>query len=417
MTTSAQYKSLPFDEAIDFFRQKTAMPTEAWDDLEKEMHARAFVVAGATKTELLTDLRRAVDKSIAEGGTLAMFQKDFDSIVDRHGWNYKGNRGWRSATILDTNISMAYSAGRYKQMTSPAVAQARPYFRYLPSSSRRKRADHVRFYNLVLPQTDPFWVTHFPPNGWGCHCGVTTVSGRELEKLQLEEHAYPISQTSPTLKETEYVKKSTGEVKAVKEGCDPGFDYNPGVAAWGKQLSQDAFAGFKALGKDAFEDLSVGNWQSYGLAENLIARDTSTAIGPKLTDQSLVAPAIADLIGAEEKVFSFGKDAFRYDLLVNAEVLGDHFNIDRTPYLPFVPEVLTDPDEAWISFEKHNGTGKVQLRMRIVRAIKARGDRVLLVVADARGGWLTAWTVIPVSTKKKTYINKQRQGVLAYTRK
>lgn len=164
---SAKYLDLPFSEAIGFFRQKVNLPSERWDDLWQGMHSRAFVVAGAAKTDLLTDLRAAVDKAIADGTTLADFRKDFNGIVDRHGWNPKGGRAWRAGVIFDTNLAVAYAAGSYAQLTDPAVLAARPYWRYLPSSSAEKRPDHRRWYNLVVRYDDPFLRTHFPPNGWG----------------------------------------------------------------------------------------------------------------------------------------------------------------------------------------------------------------------------------------------------------
>ena len=86
MPPSAEYMSLPFDEAIAYFRQKINMPTRTWKDLWQEMHSRAFSVAGAMKTDFIADLREAVDKGIAEGTTLREFRKDFDDIIQRHGW-------------------------------------------------------------------------------------------------------------------------------------------------------------------------------------------------------------------------------------------------------------------------------------------------------------------------------------------
>jgi uncharacterized protein with gpF-like domain len=168
MTQSAKYMNLPFDEAISFFRQKVNLPTQTWKDLWQGMHSRAFVVAGAMKDELLSDLRSAVDKGISKGTTLAEFRKDFDGIVQKSGWDYKGSRGWRTATIFNTNLSTAYSAGHWKQMTDPDVLQARPYLRYVASSAREPRAEHMAWYNVVLPADDPWWQTHTPPKGWGC---------------------------------------------------------------------------------------------------------------------------------------------------------------------------------------------------------------------------------------------------------
>jgi len=168
MRASAEYMSLPFDEAIDFFRKKLSLPTAAWTDLWKEMHQRAFTVAGAMKPELLEDLRKAVDKGISEGTTLVDFRKDFDKTVQRYGWKYKGGKAWRTAVIFNTNLSTAYAVGNYRQMTDPDVLKARPYLRYVGSSSREPRSEHMQWYNLVLPADDPFWDTHYPPNGWGC---------------------------------------------------------------------------------------------------------------------------------------------------------------------------------------------------------------------------------------------------------
>lgn len=168
MSESTQYMNMPFDEAIEFFRKKINVPTRTWKDLWKAMHARAFSVAGAMKAELLEDLREAVDKGIAGEATLADFRKDFNNIVQKSGWAYKGGKAWRTAVIFNTNLSTAYAVGHYKQMMDPDVLKARPFLRYVGSSSAEPREEHRQWYNLVLPADDPFWESHYPPNGWGC---------------------------------------------------------------------------------------------------------------------------------------------------------------------------------------------------------------------------------------------------------
>ncbi|MDH5524453.1 MAG: phage head morphogenesis protein [Desulfobulbaceae bacterium] len=167
MPESAQYVDLPFEEAIAFFRAKLNLPTATWKDIWQGAHSKAFTVAGAMKEDLLDDLRAAVDQGIAQGTTLAEFRKSFDDTVARAGWEYNGGRNWRTATIFNTNLSTSYSAGRYKQQMSPAVQAVRPFLRYVPSSSGNPRPEHAAWGNLVLPADDPFWRTHYPPNGWG----------------------------------------------------------------------------------------------------------------------------------------------------------------------------------------------------------------------------------------------------------
>ena len=221
--------NLPFDEAIEFFRKKLLMPTASWQDLWHEMHDRAFSVAGAMQEDLLNDFKQSIDKAIAEGTTLEAFQEDFDNIVNTHGWAYRGGREWRAAIIFQTNIAVAYAKGHYEAMTDPDVLEARPYFRYIRSSSRNKRPEHRKWYNLILPADDPFWETHYPPNGWGCKCGIINHSAREVEKIKKEEKdgGYPVQQTAPGDKFYNWTDKKD-KVHKIPVGIDPGWDYNPG---------------------------------------------------------------------------------------------------------------------------------------------------------------------------------------------
>ena len=216
------YAGQPFDEAIAFFRNKLSMPTGHWDDLWKMMHTKGFMVAGAMKEELLSDMRSAVDKAISEGATLADFRKDFDSIVEKHGWIYKGGRNWRSKIIYDTNLRTAYQAGRYQQMTDPDVVALRPYWQYRHSGSVNPRPEHLALDGLILPHDDPWWNTHYPPNGWGCKCKVVTLSRRDLEKKGKTK-----PDTAPRIEYREW-KDSKNKIHKVPVGIDPGWDYNVG---------------------------------------------------------------------------------------------------------------------------------------------------------------------------------------------
>ena len=91
MTTLKASFGRPFSEQLAAYRLRLGnlVPTVKWDDLDGAAHARAFMVAGAQKAELLNELAAAVDRVIAEGTTLDAFTKDFLAIAERHGW-----RGW-----------------------------------------------------------------------------------------------------------------------------------------------------------------------------------------------------------------------------------------------------------------------------------------------------------------------------------
>jgi len=167
MTGAITYENLPFEEAIAFFRAKLSIPTLRWTDLWQEMHARGFAVAGAYKADLLLDFRKAIDKAISDGATIEDFRKAFDTIVANHGWSYNGARAWRTRVIFETNIRTAYATGRYRQMTDPDVLKSRPFWEYRHGDSVHPRKLHLSWDRLVLAADDPWWQTHYPPNGWG----------------------------------------------------------------------------------------------------------------------------------------------------------------------------------------------------------------------------------------------------------
>ncbi|MFV0642927.1 MAG: phage minor head protein [Sphingomonadaceae bacterium] len=166
----------PFTEQIAFFRQKLGnrVPTQAWDDLTREGHDSAFMVAGAVKADLLSDLAAAVDKAIAEGRGMEEFHTDFRDIVRRNGWagwtgegSVKGE-AWRVATILRTNAMTSYAAGRYAQLKASNFK----YWVYRHGGSKEPRPEHLDWDGLILSPDHVFWRTHYPPSDWGCSCYV-----------------------------------------------------------------------------------------------------------------------------------------------------------------------------------------------------------------------------------------------------
>lgn len=165
---------LPFIEQIVFFRRKMGnlVPTARWDDLWKSQHDRGFMVAGAMKADLLSDFATAVGKVIEEGKSIEWFRKNFDAIVDRHGWAYKGERNWRTKVIYQTNMSTSYAAGRLAQLKEGGFER----WMYKHSDSvMHPRPHHVALDGVIRPADDTFWQTHYPPNGWGCKCRVVGV--------------------------------------------------------------------------------------------------------------------------------------------------------------------------------------------------------------------------------------------------
>jgi len=215
---------LPPNDALAYFRGKENVSTAHWTDLWHEAHARGFMVAGAAADALLKDLRAAVDKAIKGEIVFKTFQKEFEAIAERHGWKYNGEPGWRARIIYDTNMATAYSAGRYRRMSTPVAREMFAYWRYRHHSCPHPRVQHMAWDGMILRNDDPWWNTHFPPNGWRCHCDVEVVS-----EDMLERNGWTVAD-SPKVEMTSWVNPHTGQVHQVPVGIDPGFGYNPGKA-------------------------------------------------------------------------------------------------------------------------------------------------------------------------------------------
>lgn len=218
----AAYGSLPFAEMVRFFLRKLNLTTDHWTDIYTREHDWSFVVAGANRDALVTDFRAAVDKAITEGTTLEEFRQDFDRIVAAHGWDYNGGRDWRSRVIYETNLNTAYAAGRYEQL------QAAPYWQYVHADwVTNPRHQHLAWDGLVLRRDDPWWQTHYPPNGWGCQCSVRGLWPRDLAAMGKDG-----PDEAP---EVHLVERLIGQrnprgprLVLVPAGIDPGFEYIPG---------------------------------------------------------------------------------------------------------------------------------------------------------------------------------------------
>jgi hypothetical protein len=194
----------------------------------------------------------------------------------------------------------------------------------------------------------------------------------------------------------------------VPKGIDPGFGYNVGEAAYGRNLSDQAMDAWRASA-EAWEPLPFG-----GAAPDRPARielDAPRAsLGPRLSSIEEMSGALRGQLGGEEKVYRVAN----LPVLVNADTLARHVDPARSEYLPLLHETLRDPFEAWLSFERHKGTGQVALRARVMKGFDLGRGRGVLVVANAVRGVLEAWTLIPTSDRK--YLNRQRRGKLLYGR-
>ena len=228
-----KHKPLINREALKHLTGKRSHISFAWQDTASYEHAVSFTVAKMMDEDMLGETRAAVTDALANGTDFATFQKRLKPYLMARGWWGQAVMGdpetgeitkvqlgstRRLRTIYHTNLHTAYAAGQWERIQRNK--KLFPYLKYIPSDAGEPRESHKPFYNMVLPVDDPFWQTHFPPNGWGCRCNVRALTRRQAEKEHISE--------SPQLKDVEHINTRTGEVEHYPEGVDPSFAHNPG---------------------------------------------------------------------------------------------------------------------------------------------------------------------------------------------
>jgi uncharacterized protein with gpF-like domain len=173
---------MPFEEALEYFRKKgMTLTPEGWRQLWQQAHSRAFTVARVTEMDVLQAIREAVDAAMEEGSTVKEFQDALGPVLERKGWLApvgedvqitlpdgtlrKRLTGWRMENLYRTNISAAYSTGRYKQQRD--VVALRPYWQYKTVEDPSVRPEHAVMHDRVYHADHPVWDEWYPPNGFG----------------------------------------------------------------------------------------------------------------------------------------------------------------------------------------------------------------------------------------------------------
>ena len=157
-----------FLEALEYaHNKKIVLPSEFYS-MDLKTRQMATTVSFLSSLEQIETVIKAVNKSIADGGTFNDFQKliaESEIILPKH---YLDN-------VFRTNIQNAYGHGRWQQQQRNKAK--RPYLMYSAINDSRVRPAHLALNRIVRPIDDPFWLTHYPPLGFRCFLPDTKIDG------------------------------------------------------------------------------------------------------------------------------------------------------------------------------------------------------------------------------------------------
>lgn len=169
------YESLPFVEALDGLRDRTALTEEALDRLRiwtPGPDGKARIKAFEARLGLVIDTWRAALATMREGEGLHDFRKRLPEMMEAKGWT--GERPFRAALIFQQQSFMAYSAGRFAQYDDAEVTR----WRFVAQDDELMCPICGRLHGRVFEMGDlRFW----PAVHFGCRCGTEPVFADEAD--------------------------------------------------------------------------------------------------------------------------------------------------------------------------------------------------------------------------------------------
>lgn len=246
---------LPPEKAIEYFRQKGYAITWDWRELWQESQAKAFTVAKVMRSDILNDIRSAVDDALLNGTTFHIFQKNLTPILQAKGWwgetehvnTLTGESSVvqlgslrRLKTIYQTNLQTAYMAGRYNQMMESV--DTHPYWMYVAVLDGRTRKAHRAINGRIFRYDDPIWDAIFPPNGFKCRCRVVMLTDNQVKAMGVKVSSSEGKRVDHEITLSDGSKVMVQGLRIRIDGKDElftpdaGWSYNPGKAVFGNDV-------------------------------------------------------------------------------------------------------------------------------------------------------------------------------------
>jgi len=418
---------LPPRDAVAYLESKGIRPSRHWYDIWQEAQAKAVTVSGMTRLDLLEDVKKGLVDAVKNGKTGKMFIDDLTPILRAKGWTGKRQsinpktgevteKGpdlpARLSLIFFQNVQSAYMYGRYRAML--ANAEERPWWMYIAVLDSRTRPHHRALHRKVFRYDDPFWKTHYPPNGWRCRCRTRALSDTQLEREGLIPESGEGRMVSrevvvnPRAPESQRVVREVWGWQERPGGLthwtDTGFSYHPGA------LPEDL------LGQQMEpRQMTSSNWKDLGLVDLSAVpasqRSPSPGLLPEQPTQKdaeeQLARALGFVSGQDYLTVTtpLGERVIRRDLLSH---MVEKRTDARERFAKYVLPTLQNPFEVWL---KEHADGK--LRENYINIFQDDKYGMLVVVRINRDGSLM-WNMMHREVKK---MRSWREGWLVWQKK
>ncbi|WP_264522155.1 phage head morphogenesis protein [Flavobacterium sp. N1994] len=203
LKTEKAYQDL-INQTFDVFNfaiTDNDMPSEMRIALQSD----AFLFGGLkTHAQLFEASKLLLD----DNGKLKPFQQlsnEFDKL------NVSYNK-----TYLESEYEFAVSSSQMAAKWSTFGTNNRYYLQYRTAGDTRVRQEHANLNGTTLPESDAFWSSYTPPNGWNCRCTL----------VEVLKDKYPVSNSEESITKGEAATTQIGKDGKNRLAI---FRFNPGA--------------------------------------------------------------------------------------------------------------------------------------------------------------------------------------------
>ena len=142
-------------------------------DTVKKIQQNLYVFSSAKTYQQLEEMNSFLVDEKGKIRTYSEFKRKVDVV------NKKYNRNYLQAEY-QTSKRSAQATRQWE--TYQKDAGLFPNLKYMTVEDNKVREDHVNLNTIIKPINDPFWDTHYPPNGFRCRCYVKQTTEKTTTK-------------------------------------------------------------------------------------------------------------------------------------------------------------------------------------------------------------------------------------------
>ncbi len=177
---------VPHEEASRMIADKPAVVRDMFDKMPDEMKARAFTISGVENMDVLQNARDLIS-AVPLGADWKEARTEIARQISP--WFTEAGADSRAQLLLDFHCGQATSATQARiELAQSDIFTHRIYH---TNHGPTVRASHAALDGIILPSTDPFWLTHWAHWTFNCHCFSSPLMEEEVaeEKTADESRA------------------------------------------------------------------------------------------------------------------------------------------------------------------------------------------------------------------------------------